>query len=140
MLRNMMLLVVAVLCLMAKPILAEYYPEERLIKFDRQEVASGKGTLYGKFAFKRDMAAKDQAIKEIGWMTLQPGDSIGWHKHETNEDSYIIVSGEGLFKDNDGKEYSVKAGDVTIARKGESHALTNTGSEPLVFLDVIAEQ
>lgn len=119
---------------------AEYYPNEQLITFDRQEVAGGQGTLYGKFAFKRDAALKDQAIKEIGWMTLQPGDSIGMHKHETNEDAYIIVSGEGTFKDSDGKEYSVKAGDVTIARKGESHALTNTGKEPLVFLDVIAEQ
>jgi len=34
----------------------------------------------------------------------------------------------------------VKPGDVTIVRKGESHGLTNTGSVPLVFVDVIAEQ
>lgn len=120
--------------------MADIYPKENLTTFDRQEVAGGKGTLYGKFAFKRDAAQKDQAIKEIGWMTLQPGDSVGFHKHETNEDAYIIVSGEGTFKDTDGKEYSVKAGDVTIARKGQSHALINTGEEPLVFLDVIAEQ
>ncbi len=29
---------------------------------------------------------------------------------------------------------------LTIVRKGESHGLTNTGSVPLVFVDVIAEQ
>lgn len=120
--------------------LADIYQKDALVSFDRQDVAGGKGTLYGKFAFKRDGASKDQAIKEIGWMTLQAGDSIGFHKHETNEDAYIIISGEGTFKDSDGKEYVVKAGDVTIARKGQSHALTNTGKEPLVFLDVIAEQ
>jgi len=119
---------------------AEVYFKDKLITFDREAVAGGKGTLYGQFAFKRDSALKDQAIKEIGWMTLQPRDSIGWHKHESNEDAYIIISGEGIFKDTDGQEYAVKAGDVTIARKGGSHALVNTGKQPLVFLDVIAEQ
>lgn len=133
-------LCVAVALLPTSSVLADIVQKENLIEYNRQEVAGGKGTLYGKFAFKRDVALKDQAIKEIGWMTLQPGDSIGMHKHETNEDAYIIISGEGTFKDNDGKEYAVKAGDVTIARKGQSHALTNTGKEPLVFLDVIAEQ
>lgn len=73
-------------------------------------------------------------------MTLQPGDSIGFHRHEHNEDTYIIVSGIGLFTDSDGKSYQVTAGDVTIARKGQSHALANIGKEPLVFIDVIAEQ
>lgn len=119
---------------------AEIYTKDKLVTFDRNDVAGGKGVLYGKFAFKRDQATKDQAIKEIGWMTLQPGDSIGFHKHETNEDAYIIISGTGTFTDSDGKQHEVKAGDVTIARKGDSHALANTGKEPLVFLDVIAEQ
>ena len=119
---------------------ADIYQKESLVTSDRQAVAGGVGTLYGQFAFKRDAALKDQAIKEIGWMTLQPGDSIGFHKHEANEDAYIIISGTGTFTDNDGKEYEVKAGDVTIARKGQGHALKNKGSEPLVFLDVIAEQ
>lgn len=68
-------------------------------------------------------------------MTLQPSASIGFHRHEHNEDTYIIVSGIGLFTDSDGKSYQVTAGDVTIARKGQSHALANIGKEPLVFID-----
>lgn len=121
-------------------VMADVYLKDQLVSFNREAVAGGKGTLYGQFAFKRDGALKDQVIKEIGWMTLQPGDSIGLHKHETNEDAYIIISGTGTFTDSDGKTYAVKAGDVTIARKGQSHALINNGKEPLVFLDVIAEQ
>lgn len=73
-------------------------------------------------------------------MTLLPGASIGLHKHDNNEDTYIIVSGEGIFTDTAGKETPVKGGDVTIARKGEAHALKNTGKAPLVFLDVIAQR
>lgn len=119
---------------------AEVYPKESLLKADKKEAGGGKGTLQGEYAFVRDKATKDQAIKEISWLTLQPGDSIGYHKHTANEDTYVIVSGTGTFKDKDGKDVPVKAGDVTIVRKGESHGLTNTGSVPLVFVDVIAEQ
>jgi len=119
---------------------ADVYTKETLITLDKVNPAGGEGILYGQFAFTRDQAPKDHAIKEIGWMTLQPGDSIGYHQHITNEDTYIIVSGEGVFTDADGKEKPVKAGDVTIARKGNSHALKNTGTEPLIFLDIIAEQ
>ncbi|QIL83150.1 cupin domain-containing protein [Diaphorobacter sp. HDW4A] len=119
---------------------AEVYPRESMIKAEKKEAGGGKGVLYGEYAFTRDMPKKDEAIKEISWLTLKPGDSIGYHKHVTNEDTYIIISGTGIFKDKDGKDVPVKAGDVTIVRKGESHGLTATGSEPLVFVDVIAEQ
>ena len=70
-------------------------------------------------------------------MRLEPWASIGMHKHEANEDAYIIVSGEGVFTGTACKETPVTAGDITIALKGDSHALKNTGSEPLVFLDAI---
>ena len=119
---------------------AEVFPKESLLKVDKKEAGGGKGMLSGEYAFTRDKPTKDQAIKEISWLTLQPGDSIGYHKHTTNEDTYIIVSGTGTFRDKDGKDYEVKAGDVTIVRKNEAHGLANTGTVPLVFVDVIAEQ
>lgn len=129
-----------VLSLTATPALADVFTKEELIKVNKEAAGGGKGTLIGEYAFTRDKALKDQAIKEISWLTLKPGDSIGYHKHTTNEDTYIIISGRGTFKDKDGKDVPVKAGDVTIVRKNESHGLTNTGTEPLVFVDVIAEQ
>ena len=119
---------------------ADVFPKESLIKGDRKDVAGGHGTVYGEYAFTRDKALKDQAIKEVSWLRLMPGDSIGYHQHVTNEDVYVIVSGEGVFKDKDGKDKPVKAGDVAIVRKGESHGIANTGKEPLVFVDVISEQ
>lgn len=119
----------------------QLYTTDQSVVWDREKVGQGGvGTLFGKYPFNRNTAAKEFIIREIGWMTLKPGDSIGMHKHETNEDAYVILSGEGAFIDSDGKEYTVKAGDTTIARKGQSHALKNTGGEPLVFLDVVAER
>lgn len=131
---------VLALALAATPVLADVFTKEELIKVNKEAAGGGKGTLIGEYAFTRDKALKDQAIKEISWLTLKPGDSIGYHKHTTNEDTYIIISGRGTFKDKDGKDVPVKAGAVTIVRKNESHGLTNTGTEPLVFVDVIAEQ
>ena len=119
---------------------ADIFPKETLVKGERKDVAGGHGTLYADYAFTRDKALKDQAVKEIAWLHLNPGDSVGYHQHVTNEDVYIVISGEGVFKDNDGKDKPIKAGDIMIARKGQSHGIANSGKEPLVFLDVIAEQ
>ena len=120
-------------------LLKQVYKKEELITLDKNNVAGGNGTLHGKFAFTRDMATEDEAIKEIGWMTLNKGESVGVHSHKNNEDTYIIVSGEGIFTDGSGKETVVKAGDVTIARPNQSHGLRNEKDEPLVFLDIIAQ-
>ena len=46
-------------------LLKQVYKKEELITLDKQKVAGGNGTLHGKFAFTRDMATEDEAIKEI---------------------------------------------------------------------------
>ena len=145
--RRIFLFSLAALCLLAFAISAvaaepqQLYTKDQSITWDREKVGKdGVGTLFGKYPFNRNTAPKEFIIREIGWMTLKPGDSIGMHKHDNNEDAYIILSGEGTFIDNDGKKFQVKAGDTTIARKGQAHALLNTGKEPLVFLDIVAER
>ena len=118
----------------------QYFPAEKLFDLNKEKAGgTGEGTLYGKFAFRREQATEDQAVKEIGLMTLKPGDSIGLHKHDANEDTYIILAGNGIFTDGEGNEYAVGAWSVTIAGPGESHALKNTGTEDLVFIDLIAQ-
>ncbi|MBQ6971185.1 MAG: cupin domain-containing protein [Synergistaceae bacterium] len=118
----------------------QYFPADKLFDKNTEHAGgTGEGTLYGKFAFRREQATADQAIKEIGLMTLKPGDSIGLHKHDANEDTYIILAGTGTFTDGDGNEYIVGPQSVTIAVAGESHALKNTGTEDLVFIDLIAQ-
>ena len=118
----------------------QFFPVNKLFDKNTEHAGgTGKGTLYGKFAFRREQATENQAIKEIGLMTLKPGDSIGLHKHINNEDTYIIISGQGLFTDGEGGEYMVGPQTVTIAVAGESHGLENVGNEDLIFIDVIAQ-
>ena len=119
----------------------QVYPQSGFDVKSREKLGgTGLGTVRCEYAFPRTNALPDQAVKEIAWLILPPGASIGVHKHEKNEDAYIVVSGTGVFIGADGKEIPVKARDVTIARKGESHGMKNTGKEPLVILDVIAQQ
>ncbi len=68
---------------------------------------------------------------------LEPGTSIGYHLHEDDEETYAIVSGEGVFT-GDGKDVSALPGDIFVTCKGHGHGLRNTGEEPLVFFAVIA--
>ena len=105
-------------------------------QWDREKAAGGEGKLLGRFAYQ---TGEQDAIREIGWLTLPPGASIGLHKHTNNEDVYLIVEGRGTFVGSDGKEVPVSAGDVTIARPGQSHALKNTGRRPLRFINFIGQ-
>ncbi len=118
----------------------QFFPASSL--FDKNSEKAGRtgvGTLYGKFAFRREQATDDQAIKEIGRMTLKKGDSIGLHPHVDNDDTYIIISGSGVFTDGSGTETAVGPRSVTIAGPGESHALRNDEDEDLIFIDLIAK-
>lgn len=67
---------------------------------------------------------------------LAPGASIGFHKHEGEQEAYYILKGEALYSDN-GNEVSIKAGDFTLCPSGEGHAIKNTGSEDLEFIGLI---
>jgi len=117
----------------------QFFKKNALETWNRENVAGGQGTLAGQFSFNRNNAKPEYTIKEIGWMTLAPGHSIGSHKHADNEDAYIIVSGTGEFTDSEGKTYPAAEGDITIARPGQSHALKNTGTAPLYFLDIVTK-
>ncbi|MDR1855697.1 MAG: cupin domain-containing protein [Desulfovibrio sp.] len=124
--------------MLAAPVQADIFPDSKLITHDKEKAGGGKGILYGRYAFERNTPPEANPVREIGWLKLKPGDAIGFHKHDVNEDVYIIISGKGVFTDNDGKKYDVGPGDVTIAKIGQAHALENTGKEDLVFISVIA--
>ena len=69
-------------------------------------------------------------------LTVPPGASIGSHQHNTEDEVYIVLSGQGEL--DDGSITSqVKAGDAILTGNGESHAIRNTGTETLEIIAVI---
>ena len=79
---------------------------------------------------------KEKNVRMMAEITLQPGNSIGRHTHESEAEYYFILSGSGVVNDN-GTDTPVKAGDAVITKDGASHSIKNNGSVPLVFHAVI---
>ena len=69
-------------------------------------------------------------------ITLNPGCSIGYHRHDSETEYYFILSGTGIVND-DGKDVQVAQGDSIITGNGASHSIKNNGAVPLVFHAVI---
>jgi len=67
---------------------------------------------------------------------LAPGDSIGWHTHDGEQEVYVIFNGTALYNDN-GTEVEIGAGTVTICPSGEGHAIKNIGEDTLEFIGLI---
>jgi len=75
-------------------------------------------------------------VKLYSKTTLKPGCSIGFHKHEGNNETYFILAGKGEYNDN-GTLIEVVANDATFTADGEGHGMENTGTEDLVFMALI---
>jgi len=74
----------------------------------------------------------------VSHITLDAGASIGIHCHEGDEEVYCILSGTGEYLDGE-TWIPVKPGHITVALRGGTHALRNTGTEPLELVAVIAK-
>jgi mannose-6-phosphate isomerase-like protein (cupin superfamily) len=67
---------------------------------------------------------------------LIPGASIGYHKHEMNEEVIYIIKGNAKFLFDDTVEY-VKAGECHFCPKGHSHSFINETDEDIIFFAVV---
>lgn len=69
-------------------------------------------------------------------MIIAPGNSIGEHQHEGDNEIFYILSGTGTYNDN-GSLVQIGPGDTTICSDGETHGLVNTGDVPLELIALI---
>lgn len=67
---------------------------------------------------------------------IEPGNSLGAHKHEGEQEAYLIIKGRALYNDN-GKEVEIGPGDLTICKDGESHGIEAIGDETLEYAALI---
>ena len=74
----------------------------------------------------------------VAWH-VEPGQRISAHVHPTGQDTWTILSGEGLYHVSlDGTTRTIRAGDVAVAPVGAVHGALNTGTEPLRFVSVVS--
>lgn len=100
----------------------------------RSQMRGGKGSVTIRHFFSKDeIKAK---CRLCGRLILPPGASIGMHKHEMEDEVFIIERGRGIL-DNGRSQTNVEAGDAILTGSGEEHALINNGNEPLELIAVI---
>jgi mannose-6-phosphate isomerase-like protein (cupin superfamily) len=93
-----------------------------------QSIHEGKGV--GKNARVFDQADFDTPLKFINYVELEPGASIGVHRHGDNEEVYVVLSGSGIMIVNDERQ-AVKTGDIILNKPGWEHGIENTSSTSL---------
>jgi len=100
----------------------------------KSQVRGGIGNVTFQHVFKKDeITARTRLCARL---ILPPGASIGLHKHEGEDELFIVTRGKGLIDDGQTRE-QVQTGDAILTGKGEAHAVINNGVEPLEIIAVI---
>jgi len=108
--------------------------ESEMINEIKEQMRGGKGHVELKHIFTKDEVKGNARL--CARITINPGNSIGVHKHENEEEIFYIISGKGLIDDN-GTKTEVNPGDAVLTGYGDYHSVESIGTEPLVMLAVI---
>ena len=78
-------------------------------------------------------------LNRIMYGKLEPGASIGLHKHEVNSEIIYVLQGYGkVLYDNETEP--IKAGECHYCPKGHTHSLINNSDADLIFFAVVPMQ
>ena len=107
--------------------------EDRQIE-RKDNFKGGEGYLVNRVILPADgMYGKGRIFNTV---TLEKNCEIGWHVHDGDGETYLVISGEGEYNDN-GTVTTLRAGDVSFTDSGEQHGIINKGTEPLVLIGLI---
>ena len=110
---------------------SDYKAEERF------EMRGGTGSVRIEHLFEPGTEMK-APTRLCARLLLEPGVSIGFHRHENEEELFFIVRGSGEIDDN-GSVRQVNSGDAVLTGNGAGHAVKNTGDDTLEILAVISK-
>ncbi len=100
----------------------------------REAMRGGPGSVKQvEVAKKEEMFSKARLFAKL---VLEPGCGIGQHVHEGECEIFYVLKGCATYFDN-GTEVTLRPGDVAVCGDGESHAVTNNGTETLEIIAVI---
>jgi quercetin dioxygenase-like cupin family protein len=69
---------------------------------------------------------------------VRPGQEIAAHIHPRGQDTWTVLSGSADYFQGGGAASRLEAGGIAVARPGQVHGALNRGSEPFVFVSVVA--
>ena len=69
---------------------------------------------------------------------MQPGESIGWHSTDTNEEALVILHGSGVANIDGHPDIPIHEKMLTYIPSATKHNVTNTGSQTLEYVWLVA--
>ena len=104
------------------------------MKTEVKQVRGGKGLVTFQHLFQQaEIKARTRLCAKL---TLPPGNSIGMHRHDGEDELFVIIKGSGIIDDGTTRK-PVGPGDAILTGNGEAHALENTGSDTMELLALI---
>ncbi len=101
----------------------------------RTNMRGGAGTVTVQHLFQP--AEFKAGVRLCARLTLPPGAGIGLHRHDTEDEVYVVTRGSGILEDESGAS-RVAAGDAILTGRGASHAIRNDGGDDLELVAFIA--
>ena len=127
------------LCQVAPPRAAQTGLAQRIVHTDpaayrpQPAVHGGAGTMSFTALLNRGAVTPEFNFLHRG--EIPPGAGIGHHFHNTVEEMFIILDGEAQFT-IDGRTAVVKGPAGVICRTGHSHAIYNSGTKPVQWVNL----
>lgn len=114
-----------------------YERYENMEKIRRDSFKGGVGGGWSRFLIPADSKISGSHFTMVAENTLDPGSEIAYHAHENDDELFVIIEGEGLYREND-TDVPVGPGDMLFLTRGNAHGLRNLGEGSLRLLAVIA--
>ena len=102
----------------------------------KQEMRGGNGSVKIEHLWneEKELKANNRLFAKL---TLEPGCSIGFHKHLDEEEVFVIISGTAEADDN-GEIVTLNTGDTILTADGNGHSIKCSSETPLVMIAVIS--
>lgn len=100
----------------------------------KHNIRGGEGSPSFCYLFSAEQLGNRAEMMAV--ITLQPGESVGVHPHETNGEAYYILEGAATVTE-DGESRELHAGDAEFCADGHTHSIRNHTGSVTRFLAVI---
>jgi quercetin dioxygenase-like cupin family protein len=93
----------------------------------------------GSIEIHKKITKEDQVegLSLFAKVVVSPHSTIGYHQHTDDAEAYYVLKGEGIFLNHNEERVPVKAGDICLIKKGQSHGLENLTDDELVMIAVV---
>lgn len=108
--------------------------KKNLTPTPRPNMLGGKGTAQVSSLFEKGEYRGHARLMAV--LELEPGCSVGDHRHQEEEEFVYILSGRAVYYDNGVRE-ELLPGDAALTVSGEGHEIVNEGTETLRYLAMV---